>query len=656
MVHKKHNIVVLMLSVLLLSGCLRMQVEVENRADCIEYPPSRIYSGTAYSLKPHSIFFGTPPLPYYILFAPFEFIYDTLMLPRDLALTILYYHDKPLNELIRNNDIKTLALRLKSGAAPDFIDTRYSDTAASRYYERVSEYSDAKKRFPVSPLMEAFRLRNKKAFSLLLDSGVEVPLELFGYSSQGNYDYYSLVLAHGIPKEVIESYEAQHFVSDMIDRSLSIRYVGTRFRISDEEIDELFSTVKLLLESGFPPNPHKTYSRTGNSFFKQNANAIDCILESRFISQTTKDKFVELLRVHGGKSSSELAAENTIAMPPETPIDEIPEIFKTASEIFLKSSYKNNYRFSSSYPGIEAPVLVIDYGCSVLSKPYIKIYREKTFIHHRETPTRWNQTGEPFDIPAAFRIVLTPKGIRIPSRIHGDLPTMDIIVEEWLTFPTCEAYIERAIGKRVFEADRQDDLEALRRLCETESALSRTTTTIPGTPCHGIDRNELAYSVPEHYPLERCFQGVKSEHDFYMGPWSFILDERLSGVKELRKANELTRVAGIQGSWFYCSNFHHAIFSSNRNLRYLSAKEDHIVPQPNEFLVMVQPECSETIQKGDESIDYSKLHNGQYYWNCKAYKFTGRKRGAFIYVLFGDEASHEQFETVVEIARKVFSK
>ena len=555
------------------------------------------------------------------------------MLPYDLVLTTLYCADKPLNELVRSNDFYHLKLRLENGEDPNYIDMRYNG------------YGICYTRSPCLPIMEAFKHGHIKLFSTLIDHGAVVPIEFFCSINHDDVVFLKLALSKGVGQCITQSIAAQYIVSEIITRGLK--------KGEPEDVDALYSSVKLLLDNGFPLNGQElfqsNFSRYGVSSYRWMENPIDCIQNSKYLASETKKRFIELLRSHGAKSSSELEILHAVSLPQTTPYDQIPEMFIPVAKLFANNPC---CRFSSSYSGIDVPVLVIDYG-SKTEKGYI--YRENVIVHHRETPTRWSQNGTPFDIPVSFRVVLTPKGVRIPSRIYGDMPTKDIILEDWLTLPACEAYIERAIVPTYSTTA----LNKLAVLCETECESSRRLKALPSR-FFGIQQtpyrleadqngrsNILGRKNVEHHPLSLSFktyqdyrrtQGIKGYYSY-----NYLHDER--------KLNALGKASGIKGNWFGKT------FSSHRNLNLLSASCDHRVPFPDEFLVMVDSvRYSELIEGSDKCIDYKDSHKGQYYWNCRAYKFKGCHKGAFIYVLYGDEASPEQFEQVVEIAKKVFVK
>ena len=623
------NAILVLLSVMLFSGCVRIAAELDCKpTDC--YAEDRIYMGIERSSKGYYIIGDGAEL--IVLFSfPFEFIADTVLLPFDLALTVLYNLDKPLNELIREKEksLKALKRRLDKGEDPNFIDTRYK-----------APYRDNKnRRNPGPPILEAVKQSNMEAFIALLDHGAEVPLEIFHDMARYNwYEYGRAVLARGFPREVTESYAAQNIVSHEIWKAFH-----DNDSVSDDEFEYAYSTVKLFLEKGFPPNAKESisiyYDNESCTFkYRRNANSLDIVQKHKGLSQEQKEKFVNLLRKHGAKSSSEL---DTIQLPSKIDVEGIPEMFKPAADIFLKSNRKSYYRFSTSYPGVDGPVLVVDGGreCCFNEERWkmTMIYRTMTYVHHRETPTRWSQTGIPFEIPIDFRVVLTPKGVRIPSRIHGDMPTKGVIQEEWLTLPTCEAYIEWVPGIR--SEYETVDLAKLEELAgkQGESSPWKDTHHFP----YRVDNNPLGRSVPEYYPLARFFIDTKSEHDYSYD------------VKRIREANELTRAAGIKGNWYLHG------FSSHRNLKYLSAAQDHIVPYPDEFLVIDwSAHASSLFSPNIEEAphDYREEQKGQYYWNSRAYKLIGGERGAFVYVLYGDEVSPEQFEPVLEIYKKAFLK
>ena len=570
-------------------------MELDTRASHHDYPGERFFSGLTFATQICGLA-GPVGIPLFFVAAPIELAADILMLPYDLTLVAIYNSNKPLNEFILQNNLKGLNSRLEKGADPNFIDTRYH----SRH-----------KRDLRLPLMEAFKWRNKEAFIALLDHGAEVPLEFYVRARPEGHDFIKLALARGTPQEISQSIGAQYIVSDFIHNVLQFR------NMRDDGFEDFYSIVKMYLENGFPPNPRQPYTRSFEVLYPSSytwmPNALESIMDSQELTQQEKDRLVGLLRSYGAQTYDKLDA---VQLPPETNIHDIPEMFRQAAEIFLNSNNKHCYRFSDAYPGIDAPVLVVDHGLrlgNLLSQSLI--YRERTFVHHRETPTRWSQNGEPFDIPVAFRIVLTPKGIRIPSRIHGDMPTKDIILEEWLTLPTCEAYIEKAVVQKFYT----DDLTNLHDLLENYHQSSDE-------------------SYKEHNPLAY----------FCHGPYSSNYVKYDLMVQN--KANAMTKAAGMKERWYG------KVFSSHRNLKYLSSAEDHIAPRPDEFLIFTDCMRSEWIKTNERMHDYREEHKGQYYWNYRRYTFKGKKWGAVIDVFYGDEANPEEFEKIVEIAKKIYVK
>ncbi len=592
----------LLLSALMFSGCARFELTHTY------YYPGDFYSTVkTLDFERQQQFLMSPPL--FCVLLPFAFMFDTLALPFQLIRYAHFCDNKPLNELIRENNLEELKRRLDSGEDPDFIDIRYNDGRFS---------APRPHRVPVPPIAEAFKLRNLEAFTLLLDHGADVPLTLFNSYAVNDaltvdyLDYYRLIFARGFPKEKTECFAALEVVSDCLNRNLC--HPG----FERVDIHKLYELTKLLLENGFPPNPKTAFSPPTNSI----VNALDCVKKSE-LDDSTKRKFIELLQAYHAKTNAEFNASNAIPVLPDTSLGDIPDIFKPVVDILSRSHYKNHYRYSATYPGINSPVLVADLE-----------QRRKTFIHHRETPTRWNQVGEPFDIPEHHRIVLTPKGLKIPSRIKGDIPKYNVLWEEWISLPTCEAYIERSAAAGC-SYEECLTLNEIRRLGGIEVALSDSQYPIPK------DKMELFYTAarsPFQPYCQRDMTSLQTSYNSY----------DVGRIEKIQKANKLLKDTGIKGKWYRFA------YSSHRDLLHLAANKDHIVPYPDEIVVSLDRNLwiLGHVSKKYTCIDYSEEYKGQFYWNCRTYVFNANRRKAFIHVLYGDEADMKQIDAIIKLVQE----
>ncbi len=583
----------------LLSSCARIVVQSEFNSRGYKYPGSLIYCGTETAAGVCQ--YASAGLLFPIAF-PFEFVADTLMLPYDLTKLIIYYANPPLNELIRSNKMNELARRLDNGADPNFVDTRYHG------------YMDG--RSPRPPIMEAFRLGNMEAFKNLLNYGADVPIDLFNNKNGLSFfDFYKLAFERGAMNDKTQCFAAQSVVTNWIDF-----YVCKRHGINQKEFQQLHSIIKLFLENGFPPDDSLS-----------TVPSIDAIQASKYLSDDEKEMFINLLRQYGGKTKPELIAEKkAIKLPPEIPIEDIPYRFKPVVDILQNTTRNIKYRYSATYDGVDSPVLVVDVGTPSHYPTSPEPYRTMTYIHHRETPTRWCQNGDPFDIPSVYRLVLTPKGVKVPSRIKGDMPRKDVILEEWLSLPTCEAYIERPIAPVDFFMT--EDLDAIRRLGGASSQ------TPPFIHPFALGKHPSGIRTEPHHPLKNYFKmHIRTEYS----------KRTLRILEDTAKANRLLKEAGLKGKWFDYT------YSSHRDLMHLAANIDHLVPYPDEILV-VAGECSKT---DDIFHDHLATQKDDYYWNCKAYQFPkNRKRGLFLYVFYGDEVPDDTITRIVDLAQKAFGK
>ena len=290
------------------------------------------------------------------------------------------------------------------------------------------------------------------------------------------------------------------------------------------------------------------------------------------------------------------------------------------------------YRFSASYPDIKGPHVVVDVHGMFESK---YSYREFVKIHHRKTSTQWDLHGELFEVPVYLRLVLTPSGVRVPSRLSMDLPKMDILLEEWYSLPTCELYIERP--PYVTYEETQHDVE---RQIDKILALA-----IPP------DINSIhARHYFEHDPLNRI--GRLFFSNIINDSYNLDLKHKKMEYNLEKEANILSKKAGLRGVWRVRSCGSRACFySSHRDLPFLDMNLDHRVPYPDEIFAVI-PVGRYGVFGSDTPRNKFKGNKGDYYWNCSIYDSINGK----IVLYHGDEASPAAMDAVVEIARKIIKK
>ncbi len=578
-------LLVAFIGMLFCTGCLRLVVETGGR---LHYPPKRYFVGSR-ALGYFARKMGPASIPYYIVMEPFELCADLLMLPYDCALHINYSVHPPLNEYILRNDLKGLAKKLDNGADPNFIDNRY--------------------RKPNLPLLDAYSQKKQKAFNLLLEHHAVIPLTLF---KNGNSHAHNLMLKDALAtgrfdKAKCNSRAASSIIYDWL------KYLEFCSPGKEEETYALRTELlSILLGYGFPVNGIVTTNHW------QQETALDYLL--RISAKMNKpeeksmiEKLISLLRSYGGKTFAELYPDAEVHLPPEVSQEEIPSVFQPFVNYLATapdSSVLENCRFSTSYPGIPSPVLVLDY-CYPNNK---NLCRRKIQIHRRQSPTRWNQEGDFFEVPYVMRLVLTPAGVRVPSRLDEDLPTKDILIEEWHSLPEFEVYIENAPML----------------LDSVNYSFEKAIGDFLGISDYPMQKGKMRDGDYLYDPINGFDE--KNKYDF-----NTKVSERLLSKGEEKLPSHIYKWYRGAGGHFY---------SSHRDLYYLDAASDHRVPFPDEIFVYAGG-----IAAMDQSSDSdSKEH----YWNYKVYKFPGVKR--FVRIYHGDEVDPKEMDNLLQQAKRLLKK
>ena len=116
-----------------------------------------------------------------------------------------------------------------------------------------------------------------------------------------------------------------------------------------------------------------------------------------------------------------------------------------------------------------------------------------------------------------------------------------------------------------------------------------------------------------------------------------------------RKANAMAKKAGLNGIWRVNTCGSQACFYlSHRDLQYLDMTLDHRVPYPDEIFAVVHTRPGAI--REDFARNTGKENKGDYYWNCRVHDFP--KKGNIV-LYYGDEASQETMDAVVEMAKKL---
>ena len=593
------------------SGCARLCIVERNTPQ--RCPDVMYFAGTQAGVAASLGILDTAGFILLPVVVPCELAADILFLPYDAARHLQYVSHPPLNEIIWKNDLNELDQRLAHGDDPNAVDFRF--------FGRKGQY-------PCRPLMSAFAKGRLEAFNMLLDHGADVPMEFFSegniyqmaFSPQG-LDFLKSALKKGIAPDKLNSIYASTVVPGLLSRAKN-------WRIHEEEkFHIVHSLLSLLLDHGFTPNG-----------IKAQHTALDYLLD--VFPSEKRDRLVTLMRSFGAKTFAELEAEQPHALlPPEINPQDVQDCFKPVIEILLHEDQDRKrgspYRFSASYPGIEGPLVVVDVlgmdGSQANFRKYIN-------IHHRVTPTRWDIQGEPFDIPAYLRLILTPPGTCVPSRLPMDLPKKDVLLEEWYSLPTCELYIERL--PYIFSSHRNTDIE--RKIGQILA--------LAGISHDIIGKDDRYYF--EHNPINRIGRlyyhhiQVIGNLNTIEGSYNLDLKDKKAEYLFEDKANALAKQSGLPGSWRAPSST--CFYSSHRDLLFLDRTIDHRVPYPDEIFAVVHTSTIPFL------VTDSTRKNGQgnivdYYWNCRIDGFPGKGN---LVLYYGDEVSQETLDSVAEMTRK----
>ncbi len=381
-------------------------------------------------------------LPFNLIDLPLELIADTLLLPKDLLLYGDYVANPPLALLVSDNKYNIIKERLENGEQPDAMDGRIYDSYA---------------------VERAIRNGNVAIYTLLLEYGAtthapyrtEPNSGLFSSHSSGKrHDRNTLANAREIIRLAFER-DGEKAQMDGTGGQLFTwcdYLTDTKRNFTLEELEDCVSIVEMLLQHGASAN---------YDFRKQ--TTLDIVQTGDSLPPQFKERLVSALRRHGGLTHEELSAKieaaNADAKPAARRIPMYPQSTTFASQLekepiaidpmfnkvveFLKGGIQTgHYRISNSFRGLSCPVLVVESGYPDAAKNNDIIFRRKTKFHRRTGPTSWSMQSEEFEFPSCERLVFTPPGVIIPSRIEDDMPKF-LLNEAWLSLPDCECYCER---------------------------------------------------------------------------------------------------------------------------------------------------------------------------------------------------------------------
>ena len=584
----KHILVVTVTCLLGLTGCIRLDDEMDllSRGRSHYPPPARFYSGTKWCTG--FMVYYWPFAPFFLLDLPLELVADTLCLPHDIWLYHDYKQNPPLALLVKEKRYDELEKRLKAGENPNKNDWRMFDHS--------------------SPTQQAIHALDVKAYSLLLEYGA-VP----------NETPFANRLLTKENKEIIRMTLQKCSVQndDIIFHWCNNLFTSSR-KLSPSEQQFFVDIIEMMVNHGFPP-------QSPSSFSVPRKTAMDMVYDDKTVlSRENRQRLINILKAHGGKTYVELTQTDKSLPHLHTENLEIHPVFNQIIGQLQKSWQSERYRLSTHYDGIDEPVLVIDLPWPTVdgAEP-----RKTIFVHRRISTTEWNQEGELFDVPTGWRIVATPRGKRMPSRLSSDMPRL-FLRESWMTLPECEVYLE--CPGEIFSGVQALLPETLR--------LDKTSNTLEILPRPYDVRSEARFM---HSNMEK---------------WTAALTK--TDEKWLSSLNKATSSAGFPGQWSRCLLDHdmtNPIYVYDVNGRFARKTDEHpvIVPKPDEIICVFVPYrlLDKSDKRNGRSWIWMNSKDGYSYWNYRKFFVSGFA----IYVFFGDEVSNailDQMQATLETIMK----
>ncbi len=541
----------------------------------------------------------------YFLDIPFELIADSLFLPKDVFLYADYIINPPLSLLVQQNKYDELKKRLENGDNPNAIDHR---------------------RPFVTPVGQALSGHNAAIYALLLEYGAA--------SGRPYENYYYIPNAKEIIRLALKRDGSRALINNNGHPVFEwCRLLKDGKNMTQDAQENCVFIIEMLLEHGFSAQiPH--------DYWEQNKRMammpLDLIMACQGLSPELKKRLVSLLKAHGGLTLEEVTAKNSIVLstPPFTvnypaPCDfssqlkkdgiEIDPVFKQAVSILMADPTPRHYRFSTTYPGFNSPVLVVDFGMP--NKNGELIYRKKIKIHRRLSKTEWNQQTEEFESPVYGRLIFTPRGMRIPSRLSEEMP-LCLLREAWLSFPDCECYCE-SLGAK-WCSFQEENTSAFIRNADGKAEI--------------IDKKGYwSYLWSNARP-------IYTELSVYR-------DTITQADKScLEKASQATAEAGIAGDWVRTiSEAGDRLYCFTNHGRFKETISEEIVPYPDEILcsLHIYKPTKQNKGKGTPVISLNGLE-GKSYWNCRSAAY----KGMHLYIFFGDEVPLETVERLHQTLAK----
>ena len=636
----------LLLSLMTGTGCIRVAREITEGLP----PPNRFYAGTKclptilptipfvitynghitrkpkFTDIPSFAFLGTA----FIIDVPLEVVVDTLLLPVDGILYACYQASPPLDKYLYDNDLEGLKARLEKGADPNAVTAWFIEKHPPLYTAYVNGQEDF--------------------FDLLLEYGAAPTFEMLMTHDLSKHAAQKVAMLRnafkdGCTKEALEDVAAKWIVSGWIREHLIYSY-----RSSPDD-SALADILIILMEQGFPP--HEWNSSEGENPDKK--TPLDVVMENDAMETAAKDRLIASMRAHGAKTYCETHNLEPSFKHLKTEGLNICPIFQPVVDILKESKKADMFSLSDSYPGVDGPVLVID---APRVEEFSKVepnLRWNINFRRRISETEWSDPPEVLEVPAMYRIVLTPPGRRLPSQRPQGMPTDRGFWEAWYTLPTCEMYIEHAMygGKRpdsdllkicLLSVGHNDKRELLRRLVYAQSEVEPSIMERLKWPA--------ATNYEDKSVLDRLqWKGADNGKTFEMSE---------SERKWLANTTKALADMGITAEWrtaigslgFYTK---HA-FSTHRDLAKTTPEALPLAPHPDEIAVVLMADVSPkeaNVYVGRSGSDYWNASYGQFTYKSNSKNIKGRIPG-IIFVFHGDSVPQERVEQIIKAIEKSF--
>ncbi|MBQ7652305.1 MAG: hypothetical protein IJS15_15200, partial [Victivallales bacterium] len=597
----KHTCVIACVASLLwCSGCIRITRELHPEAPYLK-PRDKVFSGCHEFA--HSLLFIPP---FYWPEVVLEVLADVVFLPIDGVRCAYYAYNPPLGQIVQDNDLENLKKRLEKGENPNQIDMRFSKEP---------------------PITFAHSL---DAVQLLCEHGAKVT---------PNYLSRCLWLDKSILRYITQNHLCQEMLSPSHINAYNNAFVERAVLASFKDCNRNesffqngYEKVSMLLQSGFSPNTVEDY--------QYRCTALDWTQKSVSLRPSEKEALVKLLRQYGAVTYFEAARQSSAFPRFKADNYALNPIFTRAERFLYESRNTKSFVVSTTYPGISGPVLVID------RLPWDHYHADNTnnttrttvMVHRRETPAAWRQEAEPLEIPVACRMVLTPPGTKIPSRVKGKY-LQNIISEQWYSMEDFEVYEE--INFQKYESNRYR-INELRALTRTQLPFVNTLMDIP-KPLEPYRLAENVWLCSQVWPF---YPDTDIDKNNASGAWHDY------GRAFLQRARETFEREQFAGRWFFMEDFHSYCFSTHRSA--IPEKVKDIVPHPSEILVKIMTD--NVFVDRDARYVYDNSHQDLAYWNwlrrdiCKKDSVRDICKKGSVIILYGDDVSEERLRQIEALA------